>query len=676
MSETQTAVPSYLTARERAKAAGLWVQVLCLAGAGVCLAAAALQTGRLNELRAESQMRLNSQVLKEVPPDIALLNTTLGPFRGVWITSLWIQADKLKEQNRFYDALQRAQWICKLQPRFPMVWAFQAWNMAYNISVTKHTPEERWKWVTNGAHLLQLQGIPLNPRTLDLYKELAWIYFHKIGDVMDDMHLAYKNELAAEFERLLGVPDPSLDAAAEIDAFRPIAESPEKLSELIAKDPMVGEFLSRLGQIGYRADFQMLSDYHDAAALDMHLVKLKSDEKVEIDPKQQALLDLSREPGLAAQRDKVFAFARRQALHERHGMDAEFMLQTMERYGPLDWRLPFAHGIYWGYLGDERTKDVRNRSEAMVLINDRVIMFCELRMFAQGKLLFMIDLEQPNRSYYMDCADPRFIDYAHNNYLEYGKKHEEDPRDTAGAVLARSHMNLLSEAIRTLYFRGRLNAPDMQKAEYYYDYLREHYRNPDGTVRERYRRPLDEFVARQIEEYADTHRSTIELITSFTDAALLALATGDRQTYVVNMAYCKEAYDRYMRGKATDKQTRIKLPRFRRVVGRNLFNVLVSYPVPSYYKGRIWEHFLRGNEDELDVVRMIFDQSRSFLTAQCDAQGYDVNKLFAEPPGMDAYRAEHAGEEPFEAPHVPRPEERMPTAPEPEKQQPTRPDIS
>lgn len=181
MTDVPISMPAFLKARQRAKWAHAWGRTDCVLAAAARVMPAGFQTRSLIRIRVESQMRLNTDALKEVPPDIALLNTLLGPLWGVWLASLWIQADTLKEENRFYDALQPAQWICGLQPRFPAVWSFNAWNKAYNNSVTKHTPEEHWKWVSSGAHLFAQQGIPLNSRTLKLYKEPAWIYSQKIG---------------------------------------------------------------------------------------------------------------------------------------------------------------------------------------------------------------------------------------------------------------------------------------------------------------------------------------------------------------------------------------------------------------------------------------------------------------------------------------------------------------
>ena len=119
MAEGSLVIAEHLEARERAKMVDRVkiIFYLLAAVASVMLAGAMIKP--LNAERADLQIQFNPDIFRQVPPDIAMLSTTLGPLRGLWIYTLWIQADKLKEERRFYDALQRAQWICKLQPRFP-----------------------------------------------------------------------------------------------------------------------------------------------------------------------------------------------------------------------------------------------------------------------------------------------------------------------------------------------------------------------------------------------------------------------------------------------------------------------------------------------------------------------------------------------------------------------------
>ncbi len=159
----------------------------------------------------QAQRKEHHLVLPPAPEDTAmsmLYTPLLAVGRAPLVDVLWMRATKLKEQGRIFDALQLAKTICKLQPKFAQVWAFMGWNMAYNISVTCSSPEERWRWVRNGYELIRDKGIPLNPNNTQLYKEFAWILFHKVGDFMDEMHQYYKLQFALIAENAMGTPPP------------------------------------------------------------------------------------------------------------------------------------------------------------------------------------------------------------------------------------------------------------------------------------------------------------------------------------------------------------------------------------------------------------------------------------------------------------------------------------
>lgn len=152
------------------------------------------------------------------PPEFAFAVQAFGAFRGLLTNIAFIRATEYKEQGRYYDAMQLANWICKLQPRFPSVWEFNAWNMAWNISVTTYTPEERWNWVYNGARLLRDEGLRYNPRAINLYKQLAWIFVNKMSESVDDFHNDYKRNWAWRMHLLFGPPpDPLGDVKPTAD---------------------------------------------------------------------------------------------------------------------------------------------------------------------------------------------------------------------------------------------------------------------------------------------------------------------------------------------------------------------------------------------------------------------------------------------------------------------------
>jgi len=130
--------------------------------ATVCMVVSYTGAGMLiPSIKSEShelQLTANDSTIENMPADIAILYTSLASFRGIFVDILWGRATQMKQEGKHYEAFKLAELITKLQPRFPKVWAFHAWNMAYNISVTTHTPEERWMWVQDGIKLLRDQG--------------------------------------------------------------------------------------------------------------------------------------------------------------------------------------------------------------------------------------------------------------------------------------------------------------------------------------------------------------------------------------------------------------------------------------------------------------------------------------------------------------------------------------
>lgn len=166
----------------------------------------------------------------DAPPEYALAVQAFGAFRSIITNIAFLRADLYKQEGRYYDAMQLAEWICVLQPRMVAVWEFHSWNMAWNISVTTYTARERWMWVYNGAKLLRDRGIVYNPRATNLYKQIGWIFENKMGHNLDEHHRTYKRRWAWRMHLLFGPPplyDESMDLdAAREDAMRALDEDP------------------------------------------------------------------------------------------------------------------------------------------------------------------------------------------------------------------------------------------------------------------------------------------------------------------------------------------------------------------------------------------------------------------------------------------------------------------
>ena len=220
--------------------------------------------------------------LENAPPVLALTTQVLGGFRGLIANALWIRSAQLQEDGKYFEMVQLADWITKLEPHITTVWTVQAWNMAFNISVKFPDYEDRWRWVQRGIELLRDDAIRYNPDQPQLYSDLAWMFQFKMGQNMDDAHFYYKAAWA-------------------------------------------GEMMQVLQGVGGRFD---------------GLINPQN-------PVQQEQARL---------------------LRAKYKMDPLKMREVNERYGPLDWRLPEAHAIYWSSVGLDKSRkdeDVRKLRTAI-----------------------------------------------------------------------------------------------------------------------------------------------------------------------------------------------------------------------------------------------------------------------------------------------------------------------
>jgi hypothetical protein len=142
--------------------------------------------------------------LDNAPPVLAFTTVALGGFRGLIANVLWIRANDLQNDDKFFEAAQLATWITDLEPSFTQVWLFQGWNMAYNISVKFKDFPDRWRWVERGINLLRDNGLRYNPDDVLIHRELAWFFQHKMGQNLDDANSYYKQAWAVEMTPFFG----------------------------------------------------------------------------------------------------------------------------------------------------------------------------------------------------------------------------------------------------------------------------------------------------------------------------------------------------------------------------------------------------------------------------------------------------------------------------------------
>ena len=315
------------------------------------------------------------------PPSLVLGTQMLGTFRGMLIVGLWLRASELQEQGRYYELVQLYEWIAELEPRFESVWSYSAWNQAYNISVAfpYNQEKERWRWVQNGLSVIRDRGLKYNPRSYELYRQLSWIYFHKVGGTSDESHRYYKREFAKTLHVILGGPEPD---------YARLAAAAETVAELLADDAVAA-----LVENAQDAGFDPLG--RDIAWLNNDPAKLPE----EVAPVFEAAKGT---PAL----DALDAFLRVRALRDDWGVEPALVVPLIEKYGPVDFRVPWAHAIYWATEGLKHVKPTENPQHCV-----RQIYSSFKEIFETGRLIYY-----PESGEMYWTPDLRFVDVTNEAY--------------------------------------------------------------------------------------------------------------------------------------------------------------------------------------------------------------------------------------------------------------------
>ena len=613
--------------------------VWCAAAIGFLGAAGLLQRPLDVRMETHELVSPGDEVARNYPW-IALMTTAGGGLRAPLVSHLWIRTNELKEQGRYYDAMQMADLICKLQPRHDGVWSWHSWNMAWNISVTKQTPEERWLWVHNGLRLLRDEGIPLNPRSVTLYKELGWLFYSKMGQEVDNMHMAYKQRWAARMHRLLASP-PMGDTADVIDAFRPIADAPldkrrsggaERIQseqvKVLLDDPAVAKYADLLAGHDIAVDESFLEAYNRYSLDDVVDAARVAPVKPET-PSDRALSQLINDPRHAWARGRILAFIRAQVLWNVYRMDPQWMVDLMEKYGPLDWRTVWAHGLYWTTYGTHICETI-GLEDINSLNTGRIVLSCLKDLSFKGRLRYSRNPGKPDEPTISQSADWRFIDATHQEHLNLIEAYLEtaEQKDFAQNPYRSGHMNYLIHAMGMLYASYR-----REKAEFYFDFLKDTY-HLSGTGDE-WDMLLEDFIIFRLNRDGDPiPEVVVSQMTAALDVAYLHLGYGDTAGYADGVRYARRIYN----ASQADAPQRMKLPPFKVLAQGELADMLVhpisrGFPIPLVDRSRMYVSV------DAEMQLAVYDWVARYLRPQCSSHGLDFDKAFPAPEGLKAYRA-------------------------------------
>jgi len=454
-------------------------------------------------------------VREGVPPKVVLMTTALGAFRGIFIDLLWLRAMAMKEEGKFFEMVQLYDWITNLQPNYSMVWRFAAWDLAYNVSVEHDDLQDRWFWVYRGIRYLRDKGIPYNRNDPELYAELSWIYYHKIGASMDYAHKLYRTELAREMHQVLGGPGDR-----------------ELLAALVAL-PADEEALRALPAVAWLAE--RLAPYTLDPVRDFRALAVTGEGVPE--GAKAVLAELDAGDALEA----IRLFRLRQVLEGEYHLDPNIMLELNNRYGPVDWRGSDAHALYWAHLGRRKRYEQIRRQRELKGIDapiidmkyERLVYFSLQRMADRGRILITGD------GIVYNTPDYRFVAGAvrHMRDLLARSRQAENTRgrDVNIKGLLSGYTYLLERCIMLYYFNGRVD----ETGPFLESLRAEH------PEKEAYQATPEAFVQENIKEWIDSMsvRRYHAVVEGFLRQTYLYLAMGNRNAATEQERWARELYE-------------------------------------------------------------------------------------------------------------------------------------
>ncbi len=426
--------------------------------------------------------------LKKLPPELVFTTVFLGGFRGILVNFLWLRAQKLQDDGKYFELVQLSDWIGLLQPDLPAIWKFNAWNLAYNISAQFPAGEERWNWIYQGIKLLRDKGLKYTPNSAEIYKELSWIQYHKISETLDEFNAYYKKMWAKMMKDVFG----------DITLKEMVANSSY---ETLLEDKNIEKIISSFKD----KQIDIVKDWR----------KISKDNFSEL---PENLKEITEKSSFR----KLEAYLRGKTLREEFKMDPEFMLELEAKYFPLNWKSSAAHSLYWIEKGK------RNTSDMVDIDYHRMVYFSLGHLWKWGN----VDIKKIGGEEVLILApDFNVVPVLNSYYEDTIQKLEE--KMTRGVKSA--HSNFLSEVVVMAYTMN--NLPIAQK---YFIYLRDKYPGETANL------SFSDYVSSTFTERLD--EASIPQITGILFGIMYqsywALATGEDERYAGLQSLANSVYTR------------------------------------------------------------------------------------------------------------------------------------
>ena len=274
------------------------------------------------------------------------------------------------------------------------------------------------------------------------------------------------------------------------------------------------------------------------------------------------------------------ARARVGVLTNTYKMDPKLMRELDQRYGPLDWRLPEAHAIYWFARGLQQAEKNPGKIKADDLMTLRRGIYQSMALsFKRGRLVVSPYVRQ--------------VDFRPNLAIipkvneAYAQMMTEEPKQREHIQIA--HRNFLLEAIANLRAYNRT-----AEATKLWDQLKRQYPNKPIFAEDTNSLPanmtFEDYALRPLQEtVTETDRDKIiGVIESLLDDAYLELIKGEDEYAAGKQAFARRIHEVYMAK-----------------IGRNANQERIGLPPLAEIDRPVREHWLNPTNGAPDEVRAI-----------------------------------------------------------------------
>ena len=428
------------------------------------------------------------------------------------------------------------------------------------------------------------------------------------------------------------------------DWLQPIADAPARLETVIERTPSVGPLVEALrARVGVEPDIELLRRYtqHQAVRGSVRRAMYEA----EFGEKNRAFAELLDDPAYASAWEALIPFARRKVLVEDFNMEPRRMIRYTRKFGPMDWRHPGSHGVYWATRGIEESLtrfDEYNRKNYDFVNTDRMVMQAIQSLYRSGDIYFnYLTYLGGGRGYFQGMPNPYFVQSYGDMYedvVERAGVYEDPSRPRRN--YATGYENFLADAISFFYRRG-----EMERAEYWYERLRtwEGQNVVGGEFQTEDYGTLEEFVTKNLyDRFTSPHVAGAQVMGSL-QGAYQALINGDTELFRGQFEFATQAHAFFMNNQ------------YREVVASQGTNARMEWMDRDfpYVAGGVFgatisnlafdEAALAYDNAPDSLKRYAYDilveRFRDALEQQPTAEGQTFEDLFPEPPGMDAHRA-------------------------------------